>query len=96
MSGRPTRCIECGGLVGSLNEDEAGEPCPSCAQRLLETLPGVFHRPWMQPWPAKTEASASDELDDLEELDEIDDAEGQSPFRGVHGEDPFTEPDLPA
>ena len=93
MSGRPTRCIECGGLVGSLNEDESGEPCPACAERLLETLPGVFHRPWMQPWPPKKEASKPDDLD---EFDDLDEAEGESPFRGVAGEDPFSEPDLPA
>lgn len=41
-----TRCIECGGGVASLNEDEEGVPCPVCAQRLLETLPGIFHAPW--------------------------------------------------
>ena len=41
-----TRCIECGGSVGALNEDEEGVPCPACAERLLETLPGVFHTPW--------------------------------------------------
>ena len=46
MSGTDTRCIECGGTVGSLNEDEEGVPCPACAERLLETLPGVFHSPW--------------------------------------------------
>ncbi|MEM9379873.1 MAG: hypothetical protein AAGB93_07965 [Planctomycetota bacterium] len=93
MSGRPTRCIECGGLVGSLNEDESGEPCPVCAERLLETLPGVFHRPWMQPWPSKNETPEGDGFDDLEDLEQDD---GQSPFRGVHGEEPFGEPDLPA
>lgn len=41
-----TRCIECGGVVGSLNEDENGTPCAVCAERLLETLPGIFHAPW--------------------------------------------------
>lgn len=43
-----TRCIECGGVVGSLNEDEDGLPCPVCAERLLETLPGIFHAPWVE------------------------------------------------
>ena len=43
-----TRCIECGGVVGSLNEDEDGVPGPACAERLLETLPGVFHAPWVE------------------------------------------------
>jgi len=42
-----TRCIECGGAVHSLNEDESGDPCVACAERLLETLPGVFHSPWV-------------------------------------------------
>ena len=46
MSDSVTRCIDCGGLVDSLNEDEDGVPCPSCAERLLESLPGVFHSPW--------------------------------------------------
>jgi len=41
-----TRCIECGGEVDQLNEDEEGIPCPACAERLLETLPGLFHQPW--------------------------------------------------
>ncbi|MEL6907908.1 MAG: hypothetical protein AAFP22_21045, partial [Planctomycetota bacterium] len=31
---------------GALNEDEDGVPCAACAERLLETLPGVFHTPW--------------------------------------------------
>ncbi len=46
MENPETRCIECGGAVHSLNEDEAGEPCVACAERLLETLPGIFHSPW--------------------------------------------------
>lgn len=41
-----TRCIECGGEVDQLNEDAEGVPCPACAERLLETLPGLFHEPW--------------------------------------------------
>ena len=40
------RCIECGGTVDSLNEDEEGVPCPACAERLFEAVPGVFHTPW--------------------------------------------------
>lgn len=43
-----TRCIECGGAADQLNEDEEGAPCPACAERLLETLPGVFHAPWSE------------------------------------------------
>lgn len=42
-----TRCIECGGAVQSLNEDQTGAPCVACAERLLETLPGIFHSPWV-------------------------------------------------
>lgn len=60
MEGRTTRCIECGGFVDSLNEDDDGEPCNACADRLLDTLPGVFHRPWMESWPAKDGAEADD------------------------------------
>ena len=41
-------CIECGGPTNELNEDESGAPCPACSERLLETLPGVFHAPWGQ------------------------------------------------
>ena len=58
-----TRCIECGGVVGSLNEDENGVPCPVCAERLLETLPGVFHASW-----AATDATA-----------EVEDRDGSAP-----------------
>lgn len=65
MDRSATRCIECGGVVGSLNEDEDGTPCPACAERLLETLPGIFHRPW-----GTTEAPGGDEADaELEESD---------------------------
>ena len=46
MSDPVTRCIECGGFVDSLNEDEDGVPCPACSERLLETLPGIFHSAW--------------------------------------------------
>jgi len=41
-----TRCFDCGGAADQLNEDADGVPCPSCAVRLLETLPGLFHAPW--------------------------------------------------
>ncbi|MEM9800974.1 MAG: hypothetical protein AAGA20_11660 [Planctomycetota bacterium] len=94
MEGRTTRCIECGGFVDSLNEDENGNPCPYCAERLLETLPGIFHRPWMHPWDAS--GSAEDvEVDEFlaEEPGDVDDPRGpRTSFR------PFDEgePDLPA
>lgn len=60
MGDTPTRCIECGGLTGALNEDEDGVPCPACAERLLETLPGVFHTPWAQPAGEAGEEAAAD------------------------------------
>lgn len=56
MSEITPRCIECGGPVDSLNEDEEGAPCPACAERLLETLPGVFHSPWGEPEAAEAES----------------------------------------
>lgn len=45
--------------MGSLNEDEEGVPCPVCAERLLETLPGVFHAPWGERRSDETEAAPS-------------------------------------
>ena len=51
-------CIECGGPVNALNEDESGSACPACAERLLETLPGVFHAPWGEE--AKVEGGRED------------------------------------
>ena len=41
--------------MGSLNEDEDGLPCPVCAERLLETLPGIFHAPWVEAGAAVQE-----------------------------------------
>lgn len=61
-----TRCIECGGVVGSLNEDEDGEPCPVCAERLLETLPGIFHAPWTE-----ADATVDEEALDLSTADDL-------------------------
>jgi len=63
----PTRCFRCGGPANQLNELEEGVNCPACAERLLETLQGVFHTPWVkatpggQPATQETEA-ASDEI----------------------------------
>lgn len=62
MSNAPTRCIECGGSVGFLNEDEDGKPCPACAERLLETLPGVFHQPWDRGSDLEPETVADDSV----------------------------------
>lgn len=62
-----TRCIECGGFVHSLNEDETGHPCMACAGRLLETLPGIFHSPWTTSRGAETPSEpASEEAAELE------------------------------
>lgn len=62
-------CIECGGPTNDLNEDEQGDPCVACSERLLETLPGIFHAPWGQGAAAGAEVeeesapeSAQDEL----------------------------------
>lgn len=41
-------CFHCGQQVGDpprLNMID-DEPCKACAERLLETLPGVFHTPF--------------------------------------------------
>ena len=90
MDTRTTRCIECGGLVDSLNEDEHGASCPACADRLLETLPGVFHRPWMEPWPRNQDADEVDEMALLEE-----EADERSALRPAD-EGSFDEDDRPA
>ncbi len=42
-------CFHCGQSVGDppvLNLIEDEEPCPACAERLLEALPGIFHSPF--------------------------------------------------
>lgn len=94
MEGRTTRCIECGGLVDSLNEDEQGAPCPACADRLLETLPGVFHRPWMESWSPRDEGAAEESF--AEEAEDVEPEGGvadESPAWGRHDDE---EPDQPA
>lgn len=72
MTEAKTRCIECGGFVGSLNEDEDGVPCSACAERLLETLPGVFH----QPWTETAEGGESSEAEDAYSERESDEESG--------------------
>jgi len=44
-----SRCFRCGGPAHELNEIEEGVNCPACAERLLETVLGVFHTPWADP-----------------------------------------------
>ena len=73
MDGSATRCIECGGVVGSLNEDDEGVPCPVCAERLLETLPGIFHSPW---GAAPARDGAPEELAGSEVSNDLDQREG--------------------
>lgn len=41
-------CFHCGQTLGdppALNTTGDGEACPVCAERLLETLPPIFHSP---------------------------------------------------
>ena len=41
-------CFRCGRPVGeppAINELPDGRPCPACAERLLESLPPIFHAP---------------------------------------------------
>jgi hypothetical protein len=61
-----SRCFRCGGPSDELNELAEGENCPACAERLLETLQGVFHAPWGDP-VARDEAQPETEADDSEE-----------------------------
>ena len=44
-----TFCMECGhALMGPprLREKEDGTSCATCADRLLDAAPGIFHTPW--------------------------------------------------
>ena len=55
-------CFHCGNPVGdppTLNELGEGGNCPACAERLLETLPPIFHEPWVSP--SYEEAAAGDD-----------------------------------
>ncbi len=83
MSNGTPVCIECGGSVNALNEDENGDPCRACAERLLETLPGVFHAPWGQEEHGVEEIAAT-HVDD-EPL-------GTPPDRPSRSSDSFGEP----
>lgn len=98
-------CIDCGGPVNALNEDEDGDPCPTCAERLIETLPGVFHAPWGHE--SASEAGSGVSIDADAEMAHADDDSvgGSSPHspgprssrgRGTpgsgQGDDSFGEP----
>ena len=57
-------CFHCGNPVGDpprLNELEEGDNCPACAERLLETLPPIFHTSWEEPHPHGAPAGEDDE-----------------------------------
>lgn len=50
--GKAIVCIQCGHSVGDppvLNVLPEGGNCPACAERLLETLPPIFHSPIETP-----------------------------------------------
>lgn len=69
-------CFHCGQPIGDpprLHEVD-GEPCPACAQRLLESVPGIFHA----PYETVAEAVESREADEAEGSGEYraDDYEG--------------------
>ena len=82
-------CIECGGPVNALNEDESGVPCPACAERLLETLPGVFHAPWGEEGQIGEPGERQEELATDEEEARTD---GPGPSGSARGGDSFGEP----
>lgn len=49
MSDHEIVCFHCGQAVGDpprLNLVTDQEPCRACAERMLETLPGIFHAPY--------------------------------------------------
>ena len=83
MTQAKTRCIECGGSVGSLNEDEDGTPCPACAERLLETLPGIFHQPWTETASGAVDEVHPEEAHTGDSLPERPEGEGSA--RGRFG-----------
>ncbi|MEM8713174.1 MAG: hypothetical protein AAGG01_19695, partial [Planctomycetota bacterium] len=82
MTQPTTVCIECGGPANALNEDESGDPCPACAERLLETLPGVFHSPWGGQQVDETVEGDSDSMASAEESQERPPAGGFGEPRG--------------
>ena len=90
MEDQVTRCIECGGFVDSLNEDEDGVPCPACAERLLESLPGIFHSSWGEP------EDLEDEVDGVEVAERTELAEAPAPRRWRADDDAPFGPDQPA
>ncbi len=59
----PARCIRCSGPADELNEIEEGINCPSCAERMMESLPGIFHTPWVTPDQAARAPEADLELE---------------------------------
>ncbi len=54
-------CIQCGQPIGDpprLNLLAEEEPCPACAERLLESLPGIFHTPYESPTEAPVDTGS--------------------------------------
>lgn len=78
----PTRCFRCGGPANQLNELEEGQNCPACAERLLETLQGVFHAPW-----GKGVVDVVEPAEDRDEVPAIPRPRA-TPSRSPWGEDP--------
>lgn len=68
-------CFHCGRPVGNpprLNEMPDGEPCRSCADRLLDSLPPIFHAPIVTPSEAPTEPTEEEEASYARRKDRAD------------------------
>ena len=67
-SGSDVVCIRCGLPIGDpprINRLSDGEPCGACAERLLETLPPIFHA----PLPYAIEAGAGIRVEEEQRAD---------------------------
>lgn len=83
--GKAIVCIQCGRSVGDppvLNELPEGGNCPACAERLLETLPPIFHVPFDTPAaaPVPEESGEYGESGEYEEYERGE--EGYAGFEG--------------
>lgn len=70
--GQAIVCIQCGHPVGDppvLNKLPEGGNCPACAERLLETLPPIFHAPVFAPGGASDGAPVPEEQGEYEEYE---------------------------
>lgn len=80
--GKAVVCIQCGHSVGDppvLNVLPEGGNCPACAERLLETLPPIFHSPIETPAGAPVEG----EQGESEEYEEYE--RGEDGYSGYEG-----------